>query len=88
MATMTTLLDNAWLSSITSDFISKALDTIGKCLRPVFSLGESKNMHKTAYLLKLDSKWSSKLRENNDSKNTLVAQVMCLEFETSAGVSC
>ena len=48
--------------------------TIGNCQRPVFSLGVSQNMHKITNLWKfqLSWNWSSKLRDNNERKNTLV----------------
>ena len=47
-------------------------------------------MHKITNLWKFELNWSSKLRENDGRKNTLVTQVECFEmlkFETSAEVS-
>ena len=46
----------------------EAVDTIGNCLRPVFSLGVSQNMHKITDLWKFELNWSSKLRDNNKRK--------------------
>ena len=51
----------------------KDLDTIGNCQRPVSSLGVPQHMHKIN-LWKIDLNWSSKLRDNNGRKNTLVTQ--------------
>ena len=50
----------------------KTLDTIGNCQRPVFSLGVSLHMHKISDLWKFELNRSSKLRDNNERKNTLV----------------
>ena len=52
----------------------KTVDTIGNCQRPVFSLGVSQHMHKITYLGKCELNWSSKLRDSNERKNTLVTQ--------------
>ena len=55
----------------------RALDTIGNCQRPVFSLGVSQVMHKITNLWKFELNRSSKLQENNGRKNTHVAHVVC-----------
>ena len=49
----------------------KTLDTIGNCQRPVFSLGVSQHMHE---ITKFELNWSSKFRDNNERKNTLVTR--------------
>ena len=66
------------------------LDTIGNCQRSVFSLGVSQHMHKIINLWKFDLNRSSRLQDNNERKNTLVApwsyEVLCfqmLDFKTS-----
>ena len=46
--------------------------TIGNCQRPVFSLGVSQHKHKITSLWKFELNWSSQLRENDESKNTLI----------------
>ena len=53
----------------------KAVDTIGNCQRPVFSLGVSKHMHKIPNLWKFELDWSSVLRE--------VVCFQMLDFENS-----
>ena len=53
----------------------RALDTIGNCQRPVFSLGVSQVMHKITNLWKFELNRSSKLQENNGRKNILVAHL-------------
>ena len=60
--------------NITGEELRKTVDTIGNCQRPVFSLGVSQNMQKITNLWKLELNWSSKLRDNNERKNTLVTQ--------------
>ena len=52
----------------------KTLDTIGNCVRPVFSLAVSQHMHKVTNLWKFELNRSSKLRDNNERNNTLVTQ--------------
>ncbi len=52
----------------------KTLDTFGNCQRPVFSLGVSQHMHKITNLWKFELNWSSELRNNNGTKNTLVTR--------------
>ena len=49
----------------------KDTDTIGNCQWTVFSLGVSQHMHKITNLWKFELNWSSKLRDNNERKNTL-----------------
>ena len=46
----------------------KAVDTIGNCQRPVFTLGVSQLMPKIKNLWKLELNRSSKLRDNNERK--------------------
>ena len=55
----------------------KAVNTIGNCQRPVFSLGVYQRMHKITNLLKFGLNWSSKLRDNYERKklkNTLATR--------------
>ena len=52
----------------------KTLDTIVNCQRPVFSLGVSHHLRKKTSLWKFELNWASKLRDNNEKKNTLVTQ--------------
>ena len=52
--------------------VLKAVDTIGNCQRPVWSLGVSQSMHKITNLWKFEPNPSSKLRDDNERKNTLV----------------
>ena len=54
--------------------IKKTLDTISKCHRPVFSFGVSQHMHNITNLWKFELNRSSKLRDNNERINTLVAR--------------
>ena len=49
-------------------------DTIGNCQRQVSSLGVSKHMHTLTNLWKFELNWSSKLRDMNEIKNTLVTR--------------
>ena len=56
----------------------KTLDTIGNCQRPVFSRGVSQHIHKITNLWKFELGWSSKLRDNNGRKDTLVTQTCLL----------
>ena len=56
------------------------MDTFGNCQRPMFSLGVSQRMHRITNLWQLWFNWSSKLQENNDRKNTLVAQCVCFQM--------
>ena len=56
----------------------KALYTFGNCQRPVFSLGVSHHKHKITSLWKFGLNWSSKLRENDERKNTLVGRICVL----------
>ena len=55
-------------------FILKTLDSIGNCRRPVFPLGVSQHMYKITILCKFELNWSSKLRDNNESKSTLATR--------------
>ena len=62
----------------------KALDTFGNCQRPVLSLVPTHRhnmfyLHVITNLWKLFLNWSSKLQENNERKNTLVAQIVCFQ---------
>ena len=57
----------------------KVLNTFGNCQRPVFSLGVS-HKHKITSLWKFGLNWSSKLRENDERKNTLVGQICLLSY--------
>ena len=52
--------------------------TFGNCQRPVFSLGVSHHKHKITSLWKFGLNWSSKLRENDERKNTLVGRICVL----------
>ena len=52
----------------------KTVATIGNCQRPVFSPGVSQHMHKITNLWKFELNRSSKLRDNNERKNTLVTR--------------
>ena len=52
--------------------------TFGNCQRPVFSLGVSHHNHKITNLWKFGLNWSSKLRENDERKNTLVGRICVL----------
>ena len=52
--------------------------TFGNRQRPVFSLGVNPNMHKITHQWKCELNWSSKLQENNERKNALVAQICLL----------
>ena len=52
----------------------KALDTIGNSQRPVFSLVVSQHMNKITNLYTFQLNWLSKLRDNNEGKNTLVTR--------------
>ena len=70
--------------------LSKTVDTIGNCQRLVFTVGVSQHMHKITNLWKFKLNRSTKLRDNNERKNTLIApwspEVACfqmLDFETS-----
>ena len=57
----------------------KALYTFGNRRRvPVFSLGVSHHKHKITSLWKFGLKRSSKLRENDERKNTLVGRICVL----------
>ena len=58
--------------------ILKGRCTMGNCQRLVFSLGVSQHRHKITNLWKLDLHWSSKLRENDERKNTLVGRICVL----------
>ena len=58
--------------------ILQTLDTIGNCQRPVFSLAISQHMHKITNLCKFELNRLSKLRDNNEIKNTLVTQTKLL----------
>ena len=75
------------------DFCQRSADlkgryTIGKCQRPVFSLGVSQHKHKITSLWKFELNWSSKLRENDKRKNTPVGWVfhrfviLCMCWDT------
>ena len=70
------ILDQISPTSVIFNGFSLIKDTghyIGNCQRPVFSLSVSQHMHKITNLLKkLWLSWSSKLRDNNGRKNTLV----------------
>ena len=59
--------------------VLKALYTFGNCQRPVFSLGVSHHKHKN--VKQSCENWphlSSKLRENDERKNTLVGRICVL----------
>ena len=58
---------------LTNIFCLKALDTFVNCERPVFSPGLSQHMHKIINLRKYWLYWSSKLQENSEIRNTLIA---------------
>ena len=62
-------------------FKLKALDTIGNCQRPVFSLAESQHIHKLTNLWKVKLNRSSKLRDNNERKSTLVTRCCALSAD-------
>ena len=57
----------------------KTVDTINNCQRPVFSLGVSQHIHKITNLWKFELNRPSKLRDNNERKNTLVTR-SCVLF--------
>ena len=52
----------------------KAVDTIGNCQRLAFTVGVSQHMHKITNLWKFYLNRSSKLRDNNERKITLVTR--------------
>ena len=56
----------------------KALYTFGNCQRPVFSIGVSHHKHTITSLWKFGLNRSSKLRENDERKNTLVGLICVL----------
>ena len=58
----------------------KALNMIGGCQRPVFSLGVSQHMHKITNLWKFELNWSSKLQENNEEKTPLLHKFVCFQM--------
>ena len=62
------------LGPLKVSWVFKTLDTIGNCQRLIFSLGVSPHMHEATNLWKFELNWSSKLRENNERKNTLVTR--------------
>ena len=51
---------------------------LSNCQRPVFSTGVSHHNHKITSLWTFGLNWSSKLRENDKSKNTLVGRICVL----------
>ena len=59
----------------------KAVDTIGNCQRPVFSLGVSQHMHTITNLWKFELNRSSKLRDMMKEENTLVTR-SCLRLDS------
>ena len=59
---------------LTHHSVLKTLDTIGNCQRTVFSLGVSQHMHKITNLWKFELKWSSKVQDMNELKNTIVTR--------------
>ena len=52
----------------------KTLDTIGSCQRLVFLLGVSQHIYKITNLSRFVLNWSSKLRDNNERKNTFATR--------------
>ena len=58
--------------------ILKGRYTFGNCQRPVFLLGVSHHNHKITSLWKFGINWSSKLRENDERKNTRVGRICVL----------
>ena len=52
----------------------KTVDTIGNCHRLAFKVGVSQHMHKITNLCKFELNRSSKLRDKNERKNTLVTR--------------
>ena len=65
---------------IKSHMFLKTVDTIGNCQRPVFSFGVSQHVHKITNLWKFELNWWSKLRDNNEIKNTLVSRI-CVQLD-------
>ena len=69
------------------------VDTIGYCLRPIFTVGVSQHMLKITHLWKFELNRSMKLRDINEKKKKqgVVSQrVVCfqmLDFETSSSKS-
>ena len=55
----------------------KTVDTIGNCQRIAFTVDVSQHMHKTTHLWKFELNRSSKLRDNNERKNSLVTLKLC-----------
>ena len=61
--------------------VLKGRYTFGNCQRPVFSLDKSNHNHKITSLWKFWLNWSSKLRENDERKNTIVmAELVCFQI--------
>ena len=56
----------------------KDMNTSGNCQRLVFTLVVSQHMHKITNLSKFELNRSSKLRDNNERKNTLVTRSCAL----------
>ena len=59
----------------------KAVDTIGNCQRPLFSLGVSQHMHKITNLWKFEPNRSSKLRDNNEIKKNALVTRSCVHLD-------
>ena len=58
-------------------FCLKTVETIGNCQRLVFTVGVSQHMHKITNRCKFELNRSSKLRDNNERKNTLRHTNLC-----------
>ena len=56
----------------------KTVDTIGNCQRLVFTVCVPQHMHNITNLWKFELNGSSKLRDNNEKKNTLVTRICVL----------
>ena len=65
---------NAWKSPAIGYCVLKTVDTIGNCQRLAFTVGVSQHMHKITNLWKFELNRSSKLRDNNERKITLVTR--------------
>ena len=59
----------------------KAVDTIGNCQRPVFSLVVSQHMHKIRNLWKFELNRSPTFQDNNERKNTHVTR-SCVRLDS------
>ena len=72
-----------WINNLN---MLKALDTIGKCQRLVFSFGVSQHMHKITNRWKFELNCSSKLQDNNGRETTLVTQSCVLSVSWFRGI--